>query len=83
MPGLDPEKNAVVKLGATMIERLVSHERLGIVSEGYRLTIENAFPVGAGLAALSMLGALTVEWKNPKKGGEKSSDKKTDSAEES
>ncbi|KAF1848750.1 putative efflux pump antibiotic resistance protein [Cucurbitaria berberidis CBS 394.84] len=72
VPGLNLDKKAITNIGATMIKDLVTNEWLTVVLEGYRLAIRKAFLVGTGLAAVSMLGALLVEWKSIQKAEERS-----------
>jgi MFS family permease len=66
IPGLEIDKGMVVRLGATKIKEMVLKELLGVVLEAYRVAIRNAFYLGLGLAAFSMLGAVAVEWRSVK-----------------
>ncbi|ORY18156.1 major facilitator superfamily domain-containing protein [Clohesyomyces aquaticus] len=66
--GLHFTKEQVVNLGATQIRELVPKELLGEVLLAYRDAIRQAFLMGVGLAAVSCVGALGMEWVSVKKG---------------
>lgn len=68
VPGLNLSKKTVAEMGATKIRDLVPKEMLGIVLEGYRGAIQNAFYVGVALACASLVGAVAVEWRSVKEG---------------
>ncbi|KAF2203663.1 MFS general substrate transporter [Delitschia confertaspora ATCC 74209] len=62
--GLHLDKEQVGEMGATELKRLVPKELLGAVLEGYGKAIRNAFYVGVGLAGVSAVGAVGVEWRS-------------------
>ncbi|KAF3042588.1 hypothetical protein E8E11_004187 [Didymella keratinophila] len=64
IPGLELSKAAIVQMGATSIKKMVAEQYLGSVLDGYRDTLRSAFLVGAGLVAVSMTGAVLVEWRS-------------------
>jgi MFS family permease len=82
IPGLGIDKEMVVQLGATKIKQKVSEEMLGAVLEAYRLAIRNAFYLGTALVAVSVIGAVMVEWRSvkgeEKTGGETTNVEKAD-----
>lgn len=66
-PGqIDPER--IVDAGATSFRGLgLSSEVLNLVISAYSKAITDTFYIALALACASMVGALTVEWKNVKK----------------
>ncbi|KAF2679211.1 MFS general substrate transporter [Lentithecium fluviatile CBS 122367] len=68
VPGLNLSSKEVVEMGATNIKNLVPKELLGVLLEGYRIAIRSAFYVGLGLACVSLVGAVLVEWRSIKEG---------------
>ncbi|KAF2014457.1 putative aflatoxin efflux pump [Aaosphaeria arxii CBS 175.79] len=67
IPGLNLTRQDVVSMGATHIRDVVPKDLLPTVLIAYRAAIRNAFYVGVSLAAISILGALGVEWVSVKK----------------
>ncbi|MCJ1437530.1 hypothetical protein MMC27_006917 [Xylographa pallens] len=72
LPDFDPYQ--IVNMGATEIRGSVPSHLLPVVLNAYNNAITNLFMVAVALAAISILGALLVEWKsvkgkNLKKGG--------------
>jgi hypothetical protein len=63
-PNLDAK--VVVSLGATELRSYVGPEHLGEVLRVYNRAIDDVFMVATILAALSLLGAVLVEWKSVK-----------------
>jgi hypothetical protein len=63
-PNLDAK--VVVSLGATELRSYVGPEHLGEVLRVYNQAIDDVFMVATILAALSLLGAVLVEWKSVK-----------------
>jgi hypothetical protein len=63
-PNLDAK--VVVSLGATELRSCVGPEHLGEVLRVYNQAIDDVFMVATILAALSLLGAVLVEWKSVK-----------------
>ena len=63
--GLDPA--VVVNTGATDLRGLVSAEQLPAVLEVYNEALRQVFLVSMGLASVTILGALGLEWKSVKK----------------
>ncbi len=66
IPGLNMTKKEIVETGATLIKYRVPHEWLGAVLTSYRIAIRSAFYVGLGLAAVSVIGAVAIEWRSTK-----------------
>lgn len=66
VPGLSLTRSQVVEMGATSIRKLVPEGSLGVFLESYRLAIRSALYVSLGLACVSLLGAVLVEWKSVK-----------------
>jgi MFS family permease len=64
--GLDMDRSAVVQMGATKIRQMVPSQLLGAVLVAYRAALRNAFYVGVGLAAITILGTMGVEWRSVK-----------------
>lgn len=62
---LDP--TMVVNTGATDLRNLVPAEQLPAVLEVYNQALRQVFLLGTGLASVSILGALGLEWKTVKK----------------
>ncbi|KAL4751927.1 hypothetical protein BDW72DRAFT_172467 [Aspergillus terricola var. indicus] len=65
IPGISPED--IVHAGATALRDLVPEESLPQVLVAYNDAIIKALRVGVITAAISLLGAVGVEWKNMKK----------------
>lgn len=63
-PNLDAK--VIVSLGATELRSYVGPEHLGEVLRVYNHAIDDVFMVATILAALSLLGAVLVEWKSVK-----------------
>ncbi|KAF2107649.1 putative MFS multidrug transporter [Lophiotrema nucula] len=76
VPGLNLSRQDVVQMGAVQIKEMVPKELLGIVLAAYREAIQKAIYVGVGLACVSMVGALCVEWRSVKEGKEADEKKK-------
>ncbi|KAJ4992876.1 hypothetical protein SVAN01_01580 [Stagonosporopsis vannaccii] len=70
LPELHLDKAAIVRMGATSIEGLVVPQDKGIIIKSYRDALRNAFLVGVGLVAISMIGAALVEWRSTKESRE-------------
>jgi MFS family permease len=68
VPGLNLSSKEVVEMGATTIKSMVPKELIGVLLEGYRIAIRNAFYVGLGLACASLVGAVLIEWRSVKEG---------------
>ncbi|KAF2183553.1 MFS general substrate transporter [Zopfia rhizophila CBS 207.26] len=68
LPGQIFDRKTVVEMGATKVREMVPKELLGMVLEGYRVSLKGAFYVGLGLACVSLVGAVFVEWKSVKDG---------------
>ncbi|RDW70946.1 putative HC-toxin efflux carrier [Coleophoma cylindrospora] len=62
VPSLDPQ--VVLNLGATGIRGAVTNGDLLGVIESYNDAIRHAFYIATGVAAASILGSITIEWKN-------------------
>jgi hypothetical protein len=59
-PGIDA--HAVVNAGATMIREAVSAEILPAVLSAYNDALTQTFYVGVAMAAITMLGAIPIQW---------------------
>lgn len=70
--GLDPAM--VVNTGATELRHLVPAEQLPEVLEVYNQALRQVFLISTGLAAVSIIGALGLEWKSVKKDEKKAVD---------
>lgn len=64
VPDLDP--SVTLRSGATSLQQLVPSSQLPLVQRAYNNGITRAFLVATVMAALTLLGALAVEWKNIK-----------------
>jgi len=64
--GLDPA--VIVNTGATDLRGLVPAEQLPAVLEVYCQALRQVFLISTGLASVTILGALGLEWKSVKKG---------------
>ncbi|KAK4896161.1 hypothetical protein LTR49_028190, partial [Elasticomyces elasticus] len=64
VPGLDVTD--VLRTGATELKNTIPSQYLGIVQEAYNEAIVDAFYVAVALAALSVFGAVCLEWKSVK-----------------
>lgn len=74
--GLDPA--LIVNTGATDLRGLVPGELLPAVLEVYNEALRQVFLISTGLASVTVLGALGLEWRSVKKGnvvGQKDGDK--------
>ena len=74
--GLDPA--LIVNTGATDLRGLVPGELLPAVLEVYNEALRQVFLISTGLASVTILGALGLEWRSVKKGkvvGQKDGDK--------
>jgi MFS family permease len=73
IPGLNLSSKDVAEKGATNIKAMVPKELMGVLLEGYRIAIRNAFYIGLSLACASIVGAALMEWRSvkerEKKGG--------------
>ncbi|KAJ5151393.1 uncharacterized protein N7482_010645 [Penicillium canariense] len=67
IPGLSAE--AIVSAGATGLRNLVPEDQLENVLVAYNDAIVKALMVGVIVGAISLIGALGVEWKSVKKQG--------------
>lgn len=84
----DVDPAMIVNTGATDLRELVSAEQLPAVLEAYNESLHHVFLVAAGVAAVSILGSSTLEWKSVKKnekatvekGKDKDVEKQQDSA---
>ena len=63
--GLDPA--VIVNTGATDLRGLVPAEQLPAVLEVYSEALRQVFLIATGLASVTILGALGLEWKSVKK----------------
>jgi MFS family permease len=77
--GLDPA--VIVNTGATDLRDLVPAEQLPAVLEVYSEALRRVFLISTGLASVTILGALGLEWRSVKKSG-KSVVAKKDEAED-
>ena len=68
IPNMDP--SSVVKFGATELRQHVPAASLPLVLDKYNHALVVTYQVGLAMAALSIIGSATIEWKNikPKKG---------------
>jgi hypothetical protein len=64
LPNMDP--SVVTAAGATAFRTFVSAEDLPKVLTAYNISLTNVFYVPVGLACLSLVGALTIEWRSVK-----------------
>jgi hypothetical protein len=60
----DPE--SIIRTGATELRSVVSASDLPQVLAAYNKALVSAFYVALGLSCASIIGALTIEWKNIK-----------------
>ncbi|OOF93451.1 hypothetical protein ASPCADRAFT_173225 [Aspergillus carbonarius ITEM 5010] len=60
VPGVDAA--SVVQAGATMLREVVSADQLPAVLEAYNGAVTTTFYVGLAMGALSIVGALPIEW---------------------
>ena len=65
LPGFDPR--SVIYAGATDLRTLVPADELSGLLVAYNDALVHAFYVGVALAALSIVGAVAMEWKSVKK----------------
>lgn len=65
VPELDPKM--VVSIGATETAKAVPQDLLPRVRTAYNKAIVQSFYVGTAMAALSIIGALSMKWVNVKK----------------
>lgn len=63
-PGLDPV--AVLNTGATQIQKLIAPKFLPTVLTAYNNALTNAYYVSVAMSALTIIGALTIEWRSVK-----------------
>jgi len=68
-PGLDPR--IVLSTGATSIQSTTDPKYLAGVTLAYNEALVKAFTVAAAMAAISIIGSATIEWKSVKKGKKK------------
>lgn len=73
---IDPQ--SIVNTGATDLRELVPAELLPDVLEVYNNALRQVFLISAGMAAVSVIGALGLEWKNVKKTEKKAGSGKAD-----
>jgi hypothetical protein len=64
VPGIDP--SFVLTVGATELKNAIPAEFLPGVLTAYNLALTQSFYVSVAAAALSILGAVFVEWKSMK-----------------
>lgn len=64
VPGLDPQ--IVLATGATSIKNVIPDEFLDSVIQVYSDALTDSFTVSAATAAVTVIGALFVEWKSVK-----------------
>ena len=62
--GVDP--SAIAHAGATDIRGLVGKDKLDLVLEMYNLGVDRLFYVSVGLASLSFVCSLFMEWRSMK-----------------
>ena len=65
IPGLNPQD--IISSGATGLRDLVTEDQLPVVLVAYNDAIMRALMVGVIIGAISLVGALGVEWKSVKK----------------
>nr|WPM83327.1 ProsI [Phaeosphaeria sp.] len=72
----DLDASIVLRSGATSLQQTVPASQLPLVQRAYNNAITRAFLVATIMAALTLVGALLVEWKNIKaaKAGEEKQD---------
>lgn len=64
MPDLDA--SIVLRTGATELKNAIDPEYLGGVLTAYNLTLTQTFYVSVACGAMSIVGAVFVEWKSMK-----------------
>jgi hypothetical protein len=64
LPGRDP--HFILGVGATELRKKFSGEALGLVVATYNASLTKAFYVSVATAALSIIGASVIEWRNVK-----------------
>jgi EmrB/QacA subfamily drug resistance transporter len=64
VPDLDPA--VVISTGATAIQKSINPAQLGGVTKAYSDALTQTFTVFVALSALSIVGALVIEWKSVK-----------------
>lgn len=64
VPTLDP--SIVLNTGATSIQQTIQKQYLAGVTLAYNNALTKTFVVATAMAALSLLGALAIEWKSVK-----------------
>ena len=64
VPGINPA--LVISTGATLLKTEIPHKYLPAVQVAYNNALQHTFYVGTALAALSIIGAATMEWKSVK-----------------
>lgn len=69
IPGINV--GSVASAGATALRNMVPSNLLPEVLLGYNDALRNTFYLGTALSAVSIFGALAMEWKSVKKGQEK------------
>lgn len=69
LPGID--LGALIKTGATNLKNIVPQNELQTLLEDYNGALQQAFMVGLILSVMSIVGALTMEWKSVKSQEEK------------
>ncbi|KIM97996.1 hypothetical protein OIDMADRAFT_203364 [Oidiodendron maius Zn] len=67
IPGLNA--GIITNIGATNLRQVVSSQQLPSVLVAYNAALVQAFYVAAGVAAMAIIGAATVEWKSIKASG--------------
>lgn len=63
-PGLDPR--IVLATGATNIQSLIPTQYLAGVTQAYNSALTTAYTASVAMAALSIIGAVAIEWKSMK-----------------
>jgi MFS family permease len=64
VPGLDP--TIVLQTGATSIQKTINKAYLPGVTLAYNNALTDAFLVATAMAALTIIGSLSIEWKSVK-----------------
>jgi hypothetical protein len=64
VPTLDP--NIVLSTGATSIQQTIEKQYLPGVTLAYNNALTRTFLVAAVMAALTLIGSATIEWKSMK-----------------
>ncbi|KAF7316478.1 WD-REPEATS-REGION domain-containing protein [Mycena indigotica] len=73
VPGIEP--SIVLNAGATSLAHTIDPQYLPIVVEVYNSALMKAFKVGIAMSALSIVGALSMEWRSVKLKGRNNVDR--------